>query len=248
MKKILLFIFIMMIILSSYDIFAAGSGGGGRVIKRSQTTQETSQQETNEIQQKIVDLSQGLKCGNLVSREERVRCRFNLENEEYARENELSYLPEECRDLTGERKNNCISLYKKTQRCWKFSVGDARIKCVKENLGLVRSHREEKIECRKIDGEERGKCISNLREKAFDLVKFRFYDLEERAEKLKDKGVASEDDVVKLVAALEEKKIEFNNASTISEKKKIILDVRQIWKDFVLKIKRGEKENAEQSA
>lgn len=237
MKKILLFIFIMMIILSSYDALAAGSGGGGRVIKRAQTSQETSQQETNEVQQKVVDLSQGLKCGNLASREERVRCRLNLEDEEYAKENELSYLPEECRDLAGERKNNCISLYKKTQRCWQFSVGESRLQCVRENLNLGRSLSAEIRNC-DARGTERAKCISDVREKTFNLIKFRFYDLEERAEKLAEEGKVSSDDLVLLVTKLEEKKVEFNNAATIAQKRAIVLEVRQIWKEFVKKVRR----------
>lgn len=238
MKKILLFIFIMMIILSSYDIFAAGGGGGGRVIKRAQTSQERAEvQQAQEVQQKVIDLSQGLKCGNLASREERVRCRLNLEDEEYARENELSYLPEECRDLTGERKNNCISLYKKTQRCWQFPVGESRLQCVRENLNLGRSLSAEIRNC-DARGTERAKCISDVREKAFSLIKFRFYDLEERAEKLAEEEKVSNDDIVLLVTKLEDKKVEFNNAATIAQKRAIVLEVRQVWKEFVKKVRR----------
>lgn len=266
MKKYFVFLFLALIIVSSAFVFAAGSGGGG-VIKRAKTDSAASveNEEDNSAKDvtvkdaeemgKIIDVrakdlkeKQGLKCGDLDATKERVKCRLKLSDDAYNEENKLSYLPEECRAITDEEKQNkCIEIYKKTQRCWSFQIGEGRIKCVKENLGLIRSHREEKVECRKLDGEERGKCISNLKEKSYDLVKFRFYDLEERAEKLKEKGLANEDDVVELIAALEEKKIEFNNTTTINDKKRIILEVRQLWKDFVLKIKEKRVEN-EQTA
>ena len=238
MRKFLLFIFVVIFLLSSYGTFAAGSGGGGRVIKRAETAQERDEaiNEAQQVQQKTADLSQGLKCGNLASREERVRCRLDLEEEEYAIENYLSYLPEECRDLIGERKNDCINLYKKTQRCWQFPVGESRLQCVRENLNLGRTLSAETRNC---DGRgtERAQCISDVREKAFNLIKFRFYDLEERAEKLLEQGRVSQEDVVLLVSKLEEKKVEFNNAATIAQKRAIILEVRQIWREFAGKIK-----------
>ena len=86
-------------------------------------------------------------------------------------------------------------------------------------------------------GTERAQCISDVREKAFNLIKFRFYDLEERAEKLLEQGRVSQEDVVLLVSKLEEKKVEFNNAATIAQKRAIILEVRQIWREFAGKIK-----------
>ena len=228
MKKIFILLFIALVLLNS--IYAAGGGGGGRVIKRAQIEEQQT------VQKPVEDLSQGLKCGNLAVREERVKCRLNLEDEEYAKENELSYLPEECRDLTGEKRNNCINLYKKTQRCWKFPAGESRIQCVRENLNLGRNLSQEIKGC---DGKgtERSQCISDVREKVFNVIKFRFYDLEERAEKLLEEGRVSQEDVVLLVSKLEEKKVEFNNASTTAQKRAIILEVRQIWKEFVGKIK-----------
>ncbi len=228
MKKTFILLFIALVLLSS--IYAAGGGGGGRVIKRAQT------EEQQIVQKPVEDLSQGLKCGNLAAREERVRCRLNLGEQEYARENELLYLPEECRELTGDRKNNCINLYKKTQICWEFPVGEPRIQCVRENLNLGRNLSSEIKGC---DGRgtERAQCISDVREKVFNVIKFRFYDLEERAEKLLEEKKVSQDDVVSLVSKLEEKKVEFNNASTIAQKRAIILEVRQIWREFVSKIK-----------
>jgi len=232
MKKSFIFLFIALILISS--AFAAGSGSGG-IIRKAQTNQaETPKIE--QAQKPAADLSTGLKCGDMAARADRVRCRLNLEDENYARENELLYLPEECRDLAGEMKNNCINLYKKTQRCWQFPVGETRLGCVRKNLNLGRVLSTEIKTC---DGKgtERSQCISDVREKTFSLVKFRLYDLEERAEKLLEEEKVSEDEVVSLVSKLEEKKVEFNNAATIAQKKEIVLQVREIWKEFVKKIK-----------
>ncbi len=82
----------------------------------------------------IEDIETVLKCGNLKIVKERVKCRLTIQDYELAQEQELQYLPEECRALTD--KKECINRYKLTQRCWKFPVGDKRIDCVKENLKL----------------------------------------------------------------------------------------------------------------
>ena len=206
MKIILLSILIVVLLISGHEIFAAGGGGGGKTVKRTEVPQEVDV--IQPAKQKTVDLSQELKCGNLSSRGERVRCRLSLEDEEYARENEILYLPEECRDMVEEKKNNCINLYKKTQRCWQFPVGESRLQCVRENLNLGRIFSTEIKTC-DAKGTERAKCISEIREKAFNLIKFRFYDLEERAEKISEEGKVSSEDVVLLVSMLEEKSVIF---------------------------------------
>ena len=260
MKKSFIFLFLALIIVSSAFVLAAGSGGGG-VRKSVSSAKDDDKDQRMTVTNPVTDIDKnvstkrelpeqasrgkGLKCGHLSTVRERVSCRLKLGREEAYEDNEISFLPEECRALEGGKQEKCIDKYNKTQRCWKFPVGDERIKCVKENLELKKSHKDEKLECRKLDGEEKGRCVQELKDKSYDLIKFRFYDLEERAEELKEKGVANEDDVVELVAALEEKKIEFNNASTIKEKKRIILEVRKIWKDFVKKIREGAKVNAE---
>ena len=232
MNKNFIFLMIILIIISSAFVFAAGSGGGGRVINRA----ETEPPEIVQIEQKPVNELDRLKCGDLDSRVERVRCRIKLEDEDYAKENELQYLPEECRDLSKDKKSRCINIYKKTQRCWQFPVGESRLQCVRESLNLGRVLSSE-IKICDSKGTERVQCISDVREKVFDLIKFRFYDLEERAEKLLKDGKIDEETVVQFVADLEIKKVEFNNAATIKEKKETILEVRQIWKEFVKKIK-----------
>ncbi len=64
------------------------------------------------------------------------------------------------------------------------------------------------------------------------MIKFRFYDLEERAEEMEELGV-SEELISEFVTNLEMKKQEFNNAKTKEERKQIILDVRKLWQDFI---------------
>ncbi len=248
-KSIILFIVILLV--SSALVFAAGSGGGG--VRKSVSSRDIDNDQVA-VTKPVIGIDRnasvkrelpeqasrgkGLKCGHLSTVRERVDCRLKLQKDELYEENELLYLPEECRALEGEEQDKCIENYQKTQRCWKFPVGDARINCVKENLELKRSHKEEKQRCKQLEGDERKECVQKFKESAYDLIKFRFYDLEERAEKLKERGLASESDVVELVTALEEKKIEFNNASTVREKKRIILEVRQLWKEFIKKVRK----------
>jgi hypothetical protein len=68
------------------------------------------------------------------------------------------------------------------------------------------------------------------------MIKFRFYDLEERAEKLAERG-ADLNAVADLETIIESKKQAFNSAKTKAERRQIILDVHQAWQEFVNKVK-----------
>ena len=174
-----------------------------------------------------------VKCGNLNTIKERVKCRLELKDYELSQEQGLNYLPEECRKLTFRKE--CISRYEQSQKCWKFPVGDERINCVKDNLNLGNIKNEIAI-CNIKTSKDKTECRELIEEKVYDLIKFRFYDLEERAEGLIDKGVNTEL-VADFVSEIELKKIEFNDAKTKEEKKEIILEVRKIWIDFIKKAK-----------
>ncbi len=196
---------------------------------------------TERIKEKLgkVDSSEtGLKCGNLNTREERVKCRLKLEGEERVTEAKLQFLPEECRAKEGEERSRCIRVYKLSQECWENKKDNAIISCVKRNLGLEKPVKEEKEACRELEGEERASCIKNLKESVYDSIKFRFYNLEEKAERLLESGRIDENTVVKLVSDLEAKKIEFNEAKNLRDKKTIVNDVKEIWKEFVKAVRK----------
>jgi len=165
-----------------------------------------------------------LKCSQLGTVRERIKCRVNLPEE-----NELNYLPEECRALTGLSTARCVTNYQTVQRCFQLENDVARVSCAKKNLVLGRVA-EEKSKCTNTA------CLEELRTKVFDVVKFRIYNLEYKAQELKEKGV-DENLILNFITSAEQKKIDFNNAQTIAEKKQIVRDVISLWKDFVSKAK-----------
>ena len=58
----------------------------------------------------------------------------------------------------------------------------------------------------------------------------------QKAEILLEEGKASPDIVADLITEIEGKKIEFNLAGSIAEKRQIISQVNQLWKEFLKKI------------
>lgn len=172
------------------------------------------------------------KCSTITSARERIRCRINLQEE-----NELNYLPEECRALNGSARGNCVSNYNLVQKCWDFARDEQRIGCAKREFGLNGTVASQKAICEGLTGTERSNCILQLRDKVDTVVKFRMYNLEEKAQRLKARGV-SEELVVDFVTLIEQKKQEYNNAKTGEEKKAIVREVKELWQSFITNAKR----------
>ena len=177
-----------------------------------------------------------LRCANLQSLKERVKCRLEQEENEQEDELELYYLPEECAVLSGATRGICIARYKSVQTCWKFPVGEERVSCAKKAIRLE-TIQEEKGKCDKLTEENRSICAREIKNKNYNLIKWRFYDLEERAEDFMKRGLASEDAAVDFISKTEQSKIKFNDAKTKEERKNIILSVRNDWKVLAYTIK-----------
>jgi len=79
--------------------------------------------------------------------------------------------------------------------------------------------------------------LNELKEKVFTLIKFRFYNLEYKAQEIMKKYNISESIVVNFISSIENKKQEFNSADSIEEKKQIVRDVMNLWKQFIDQIK-----------
>ena len=174
-----------------------------------------------------------LQCGDLASLRERIACRLKLEPVGIARENEIRYLPELCRAASGEQeKTSCIALYRSFAPCWVTPPGAERTACAKSVLGLVTDIKESAIGCKDQDEPARSECLGALRVKVYDLVLFRIYDLEERAEELSKLGVPFEA-IVDLSVAVEERKAVFKKAGTKEERKNAVLEVRAAWQKFL---------------
>jgi hypothetical protein len=178
-----------------------------------------------------------LQCGNKASLRERISCRLNLAPAGIVRELQIQYLPEECRALQNEAvKNACIARYKSYEPCWNIPAGEKRFACARNVLKLGPVISEEVKTCQGKTGVEQVACKNEVKDKVFSMIKFRFYDLEERAEKLAERG-ADLNAVADLETIIESKKQAFNSAQTKAERRQIILDVRQAWQEFVNKVK-----------
>lgn len=255
-KNLILPIILIFILISPISVLSASRSTGGDTTDNARKAMEAERlQNVNDLQERKIEAKRvtermreklatvdanetGLKCGNLENIDYRVKCRLGLEGEDRYREAKLQFLPEECRAQDGEKRSRCIRVYKLTQQCWENKDDKLRISCVKRNMGLEKPVKEEIASCRELEGDERIQCVSDLRESVYDSIKFRFYNLEEKAERLLENGKIDEDTVAKLISDLETKKIEFNEAKSIMEKKEIINEVKEIWKDFVKAVRR----------
>ncbi len=161
----------------------------------------------------------------------RVRCRLQLTEAQLAQEQALLYFPEECRVLEDSKQLSCIDRYKSLLPCWQKPVGPARSRCAAQKLKLGDSAFVALKQCMIKTGDRRI-CQSSLIDPVSSLIKFRFYDLSERAEdQLKDKH-ASLDAATNLVTSMESLKQKFNATKNYDERRKLILQARQEWKKF----------------
>ncbi|MEK7623213.1 MAG: hypothetical protein AAB408_00895 [Patescibacteria group bacterium] len=194
-----------------------------------------------------VQRCQELQCGNKPALRDRVFCRLNLAPAGFARELEIQYLPEECRTLNGGNNvrppngwgvaaKACIEKYQAFKPCWEIEEGPKRIACARTALKLGPIISDEVKTCQGKTGAEQVQCKSDVREKVFGLIKFRMYDLEERAEELVEAG-ADLSAATDFISMVEEKKQAFNAATTYAERRQLILDVRDAWAAFVKIVK-----------
>lgn len=178
-----------------------------------------------------------LQCGGKATLHDRIACRLNLAPEGAAQELKIQYLPEECRAATVKiEKNECIARYKLYAPCWNLPAGEGRFACSRQVLSLGQSVSDEAKLCQGKTGTDRASCEQTLKEKVLYSIKFRFYDLEQRAEDLARRG-ADLGQVADLETTIETKKQEFNAAKTQDELHQIILDVRAAWQNFISKVK-----------
>ncbi|MBI5391242.1 hypothetical protein HZB02_07165 [Candidatus Woesearchaeota archaeon] len=172
-----------------------------------------------------------LKCHDLPTLKDRVSCRLGLSNANLAAELQIAYLPEECRALTSvSEQEQCVSLYSRSQPCWK-KEGSERKQCLRKLIGIA-SIPDEKKACGKDPA-----CISVLRKRAYGLIKFSIYDLEERAEGWYVTGIITQDKAATIIAALEEHKVAFNQAASPDERRQVLLDVKAYWKSVIAEVR-----------
>ena len=221
--------FFAIAMLLAITVIAAG-GGGSPIIRTLPEPEPEPDPILLEISQEEYDT---LKCSTLKTIGERVSCRINLEQE-----NELNYLPEECRALekSGNDRVKCKNFYNSVQTCWIGSNQANPVACARTQLALGQSISSEISSC---DGNS--DCINDVTEKIHSLNKFRLYNLEWKAEYLIEEGVnINHELLVDLISNLELKKQKYNAAQTIQEKKQIIRNAQSLWQSFANKIRKQE--------
>ncbi len=171
-----------------------------------------------------------LQCGNKTDLRERVACRLNLTPLAMARELDIQYLPEECRAMADSyEQTTCIERYRSYQPCWGFTGTAERVSCAKGILGLQENVADDIAACTSQE------CLVDLQDRVYQLIKFRFYELEERSEELAERG-ANLDDVADFIVLIINKKSEFNSATTTEQRSQAIIDVRDGWHTFLTKV------------
>lgn len=165
---------------------------------------------------------------------ERVACRLKLSEAGMARENQIRYLPELCRTMNdAAEQSDCIAKYKSFDPCWSAADSADRLVCARTVLGVSSDVKSQAADCDDLPSASGRKiCHASLLSKVSDLVLFRLYDLEERAEDSRKDGVGN-DVVAALAVSIEQSKAEFVKATDNRERKAAIMDARAAWQSFV---------------
>ncbi len=215
-------------VLSVLSLVAYAVSGPISSPKKTADTQQPAQPKAGEV---TPDEAAKYKCSSISTTQDRIRCRLSL-----AEENEYDYLPEECRAQVNQSREKCVANYKKAQACWTSLNDTERFSCAKSAFGLAGTVASQKAACDALTGTNRSNCILDLRDRVDVVVKFRIYNLEEKAQRLMNKGV-SEELVVDFVTLMEKSKQEYNAAKIIAEKKSIVAQVQETWQLFITKAK-----------
>ncbi len=161
-------------------------------------------------------------CTQFETMKERIACRINLPEDQA--QNNLLFLPEECRVLNGTDRDNCIKTYSVIQQCRHLFTDKDRDSCYFNEVANLSNIPALRTACA-----NNSACLDNLRAEVYGFVKFRIYNLEEKSEKLWGKGYLSQTETVSFIEGLEIKKQAFNNATTVDDKIAVIKQMQQDW-------------------
>lgn len=167
-----------------------------------------------------------LQCGNKAKLRDRVLCRLNLAPAGLAREFELEYLPEACRVLAGDSRQECVSRYKLFQSCLKDFVASPRLDCARSVIVFELPTDQALKNCQ--DESDAVACKAKLKNKVMDLIGFIFDDLQNRAEDFRGHGL----DVAKIAdfeTNIETQRQAFLKAKNKTSRRLVVQAVHQTW-------------------
>ncbi|MBI5221500.1 MAG: hypothetical protein HY979_01705 [Candidatus Magasanikbacteria bacterium] len=246
MKKIFYLISLIAPMILTAPVLAAGGGGGGSFFSPAPAVETTpAPSPTSTVATATPALitptttstspTKTILCEQSTL-EERVSCRLGLTEDQQREQLGIIYFPEECRVLIGEKQTACVNRYRLVQPCWEKPIGPSRSACASKVLGIKNNPAPEFRACLRKKSDQRASCQADVRDKVYALIKFRLYDLSERAESLLEKGIAKEK-IVKLVSTMEQKKQAFNEAPSYQARRQILLDAQKTWHDFTASVK-----------
>lgn len=175
-------------------------------------------------------------CFTIPKLQQRIECRLGLSEEDLAQEYAKQYLPEECRAIKNKKDQaSCVDRYRAFTPCWQKPIGDERLSCAKDVLHFPDDLASARNACKAIVvKKEKAQCLAGVADKVFSLVKFRFYDLNERAEDfLKENATVDGRPGIQFIVTSELNKQSFNAARTKAQRLQIIRKERTAWQKFV---------------
>lgn len=149
----------------------------------------------------------------------------------------IETMEEACSQNDTSACRRAVNTFKE---CHDETPGLDRAACARDKLRLGKAVSQLLGECRNQtgNGTEAGNtvrvraCIQNVTESVYTYVALKIQDLADRAEGLIALGV-NETAVNEFVAFAEESITAFGEASTLEEKKQIVLDVRHAWQGLI---------------
>lgn len=176
----------------------------------------------------------GLRCGQLDSLQERIKCRLQLTDAELAAEFQILYFPEYCKaEETSEEQQKCIALYRKFNKCWVLPLGEERTKCGAKVSGFKHSVEKERASCKKKKGPARAKCIEKLNDKIEHFTLFQMYEYSVQAEAHFKQGKASLDAVTDFDFFVETTKWQVERTENKRAWAKLLKEVQARFNEFL---------------
>lgn len=235
--KIFLVLYIFLLFIYINSVLAIGSGGGGYMPpkfrpseqKQLHPIQEQKQPKDVDIRKPATPLNyKNVICNNLKNIKERVGCRLNKTENELKKE---PFLPEECRNLSGTKKIECIKLYQAFYKC--FESKSNLDSCALNTVGLKGRNPSEWVkECKGKKGTAMNVCKKNVMNKFLNYLKFYLYHLSFRIEAIKEQNRDKINDITDFIALVETSKQKLNKANE-EEVKSILADIDNKWNNLI---------------
>jgi len=194
----------------------------------------------------------GMDCNDEGSMMARMQCRMKATFA--ANGNSKNFMPEECRNLTNDSKKSCIAENDILGQCRMMGDDGNKTKCARAQLGTDKGAKELVEECKlKLRTAANstnpanstnstastggsvprgiGQCVSGVRSRMHEEIKFKMDTLSDKALRLKSLGV-SDAAIASFMAKVEELKLKFDAAADNDARKAVLREAEGAWKEF----------------